>query len=68
MFNKEQFATDLLVYRTKKNMSRCDIYKQLGVTVSTLQVIEEARFIPNLINYYKLCNFMKVEPNKYIKL
>lgn len=68
MFNKEQFATDLLVCRTKKNMSRCDIYKQLGITVSTLQVIEEAKFLPNLINYYKLCNFMGVEPIKYIQL
>jgi DNA-binding XRE family transcriptional regulator len=68
MFKKEEFATDLLIFRIGNNMSRHDLYKKIDIPVSTLQVIEEGRFMPNLINYYKLCNFMKVEPNKYIKL
>jgi len=68
MFKKEEFATDLLIFRIGNNMSRHDLYKEIDIPVSTLQVIEESRFMPNLINYYKLCNFMKVEPSKYIQL
>jgi DNA-binding XRE family transcriptional regulator len=64
-FNKQQFKDDLMIIRNKRNFSRAMVEREVGVSVSTMQTIEEGRFMPNINNFLKLCKWMGIPPTIY---
>jgi transcriptional regulator with XRE-family HTH domain len=66
-FNYEQFADDLLTFRTKKEWSRRRLAMRTNMKPETYRQLENAGiYEPKITHVLKLCNFMQTDFNKYL--
>jgi len=65
MFNRKQFSEDLFMFRTKKELSRSEAAKQIGVHPSNMQTLEEERYEPKATSLYKVCKWLGKDMEYY---
>jgi DNA-binding XRE family transcriptional regulator len=65
MFNRQQFAEDLFMFRNSKGISRASAAKEIGLNSATMQGLEGGIYNPQLANYRKVCKWLGKDMEYY---
>ena len=65
MFNRKQFSEDIFMLRSAKGLSKLAAADEIGITPSTMQVLEENNFNPRINTYRKVCKWLGKDMDFY---
>lgn len=65
MFDSNQFSNDIFMFRNFKKLSRAAAADEIGITPSTMQVLEENNFNPRINTYRKVCKWLGKDMDFY---
>ena len=65
-FNIDLFKDRLSLYRTNNNLTLLDLSNKLNISRQTLSKYEKGESLPNIDDYYKMCEDLNVSPTYFI--